>query len=200
MLQAKEDLFFDPESEFLFYENIEKKIENVVNSVYGEVFDLKKRQEQNVKAIAKAHGISEEIALSANFNLTDTEQQITDKIYAKQAQALSKENQKIKKLYESLNDLNPTDDNYQEDLEKRSAELLELIPQQNKEELSRYVIRREMVTKVLKLILGNALATQSNTGKGKKRKDKEGLIHDLIFKRKSKSTESLNDLWILNEE
>jgi hypothetical protein len=198
--QAKEDLFFAPESEFLFYENIEKEIESVINSVYGEVSDLKKRQEKNVIAIAKAHGISEETALSASFNLTDTEQQITDKIYAKQAQSLSKDNQKIKKLYESLNDLNPTDENYQEDLEKRSAELLELIPQSNKEELGRYIIRREMITKVLKLILENALTSQIDTGKEKKRKDKEGLIHDLIFKRKNKTTGALNDLWILNEE
>ncbi len=203
-IEAKGNLFFDAGEEFLFFENIEKKIDSVIGQVYGEVFDLKKRQEQNVVAIAKAHGIPSEIALSANFNLTDSEQQITDKIYAKHAQVLSKENQKIKKLYESLNNLNPTDDNYQDDLEKRSSELLGLIPQQNKEELGRYVIRREMVTRVLKLILENSLSVQETPkkgkAKGKKRRDKEGLIHDLIFKRKNQDTATPNDLWILNEE
>lgn len=78
--------------------------------------------------------------------------------------------------------------------------MLSLIPQQNKEELSRYVIRREMVTEVLGFILGGDLNVQSfKLGKGKRR-DKEGLIHNLIFKRKSKNTYESNDLWILNEE
>lgn len=202
--QAKKDLFFDPDKELLFHENIENKIDAVVNSVYSEVVDLHKRQKENVLAIAKAHGISVEIALSVNISLNDTEQQITDKIYKRQAEALSKDNQKIKKLYESLSNLNPTDDNYQDELEKRSSELLTLIPQQNKEELGRYVIRREMVTKVLRLILENKLSYQADDKKtkgGKKQnKDKEGLIHDLIFKRKSKSSDTLNDLWILDEE
>ncbi|MEK6745858.1 MAG: hypothetical protein AABY33_02345 [Pseudomonadota bacterium] len=39
----------------------------------------------------------------------------------------------------------------------------------------------------------------TNPIKGKK-KDKEGIVHDLIFKRRSKNTDPLNDLWILSEE
>lgn len=85
-------------------------------------------------------------------------------------------------------------------LKKRSSELLELIPEQNKQELGRYIIRREMVTKILELILSNSL-TEQNIEKGKgERTDKEGLIHDLIFLRKSQQNASLNDLWVLNEE
>jgi hypothetical protein len=57
-----------------------------------------------------------------------------------------------------------------------------------------------MVASVLKKILAKELEYQNQlTDKGK-RKDKEGLIHDLILKRKSTDTSVLNDLWILNEE
>jgi hypothetical protein len=45
--------------------------------------------------------------------------------------------------------VNTTDANYQAELEQRTSKLLGLIPEQSKQELSRYIIRREMVAKVL---------------------------------------------------
>jgi len=75
-----------------------------------------------------------------------------------------------------------------------------MIPKQNKEELGRYVIRREMVAEILNKILSQELDYQKKKAVKGKKKDKEGLIHDLIFKRKSKDSDPLNDLWILSEE
>ncbi len=75
-----------------------------------------------------------------------------------------------------------------------------LIEEQNKEELSRYVIRREMVADILKKILAGELKYQTQPSEEGKRKDKEGLIHDLILKRKTPDTSVLNDLWVLDEE
>jgi len=57
-----------------------------------------------------------------------------------------------------------------------------------------------MVTEVLKKILSEDLDYQKQPKVQGKNKDREGLIHDLIIKRKSDNTEVLNDLWILNEE
>lgn len=60
-----------------------------------------------------------------------------------------------------------------------------------------------MVVRLLKLALKNELAKQLDWKKKKAagetvREDQEGLIHDIIFKRKS--INGPNDLWILNEE
>lgn len=61
-----------------------------------------------------------------------------------------------------------------------------------------------MVVELLKLILNKDLAIQKEAAEKKEkgieveRMDKEGLIHDLIFKRRMKNVP--NDLWILNEE
>jgi len=132
--------------------------------------------------------------------LNDDEEQITKKIYAEQSTVLAKKGFKAKKLFESLNELNPTSDKYQEDLKNKIIGLSNLIEEQNKEELSRYIIRREMVASILKKILAKELEYQKQPTDKEKRKDKEGLIHDLILKRKSTDTSVLNDLWILNEE
>ncbi|WP_156827273.1 hypothetical protein [Hyphomicrobium zavarzinii] len=201
---ARDDLFFDPARSFLFFDSIKDAIEGVIPGIYHEVFELKKTQEKDVEAIAKAHGISADVVRSTKIDLSDSEQQITEKLYRKQAESLARRNLKIKKLYDGLTSLDPTADNYHEDLERLSEELLQEIPQSNKEELSRYVIRRQMVTKVLRLILDEKLVTstpakKSKSGK-KQRKDREGLIHDLLFKRKTSTGAGPNDLWVLNEE
>ena len=104
----------------------------------------------------------------------------------------------------SLDTLNPVDADYQAALEKRSSELLELIPEQNKQELSRYIIRRQMVAKVLGMILERRIKAPASQKPGSEPNrnwhDREGLIHDLLIKRKSSTGSGPNDLWILNEE
>ncbi|MCZ2204012.1 ATP-binding protein [Bartonella sp. A05] len=197
---AKTDLFFDEKAEYIFMNNIEEKINEVIPTIYKDIFDLQKEKNKNVESIAKAHGISVKIASQINTNLTDDEKTITKKIYAQQSNLLAEKGYQVKKLYESLNQLNPISENYQNELKKKAIELSELIENQNKEELSRYIIRRDMVADILKKILAGELECQTQKIE-KVRQDKEGLIHDLIFKRKSKNShDGLNDLWILNEE
>ena len=193
------DLYL-PGDEFLFFDNIKKEINAAIPSIYKDVFDVQKDQDNRVDEIARQHGISIEIARRAKIRLNDTPAKITEKIYKEQADYLSKENLKIQKIFSDLNTLNPTSETYQQELQQKSVELLNLIPQQNKEELGRYVIRRDMVAEVLRKILAKELDYQTAPTPSGKKKDREGLIHDLIFKRKNADTGQLNDLWILNEE
>lgn len=194
------DMFFNMDEEFLFFDSIKEQVNKVIPSIYKDIFDLRDVQKKDVASIAKAHGIPIEVAFKAKINLTDNEQIITRKIYAEQSNGLAEKGFKAKKLHESLNELNPTADNYQDELEKKTIKLSALIEEQNKEELSRYIIRREMVADVLKKILAEELKYQTEPREKGKQKDKEGLVHDLILKRKSSDTSILNDLWILNEE
>ncbi|MCK4945074.1 MAG: hypothetical protein KAS59_02305 [Alphaproteobacteria bacterium] len=194
------DLFFDEDEEFLFFDSIKEQVNRVIPSIYKDIFDLRSKQEKDIERIAKAHGIPIEVALKARINLTDDEQLITKKIYIEQSNILAEKGFKAKILHESLNELNPISDNYQKELEKKVIELSALIEDQNKEELSRYIIRREMVADILKKILTEELKYQRQPAIKGKKKEKEGLVHDLIFKRKSSDTSILNDLWILNEE
>lgn len=196
--ESASGLFFDKDSEYILADSIKEKVTEVIPAIYKDIFDLQEQKEKDIESIAKAHGISMNVALQANINLTDNEETITKKIYAEQSSLLAKKGYQAKKLYESLNQLSPISENYQDELEKKVIELSELIEDQNKEELSRYIIRREMVADILKKILAGELEYQTKSVTGNK--DKEGLVHNLIFKRKSKDVSVLNDLWILNEE
>jgi hypothetical protein len=75
-------------------------------------------------------------------------------------------------------------------------ERLKLTTEQDRAELSKYVIRRNLITKLLQIILNNELHYQQTD---QKRKDKEGIIHDLFFKRRTVKPD-LSDLWLLNED
>tara|TARA_R110002073_G_scaffold84612_8_gene201971 strand:+ start:77040 stop:78155 length:1116 start_codon:yes stop_codon:yes gene_type:complete len=191
-------MFFDTSGEYLFIESIEDEVYKSIPGIYEGVIDAQERHLKGIASIAKAHGIPIEIASAAKIRLSDGEKTITKKLYKAQSEKLADRGYKAKKLHASLNELNPAKEGYQEDLRSKVAELSDLVDSQNKEELSKYVIRREMVKDVLKKILDQELAYQQTPAPKGKVKDKEGLIHDLIFKRKKQH--QLNDLWILDEE
>lgn len=194
------ELFFDEDEEFLFFDSIKDQVDTVIPTIYDEIIELRKNQEKDIGSIAKAHGIPMSVASKAKINVTDDEETITKKIFAEHSDFLATKGYKAKKIFESLSQLTPTDDDYQEKLEQKTTELSAIIEEQNKEELSRYILRREMVADILRKILSQELVAQNQQlAKGKNR-DKEGLVHDLIFKRKSTETSALNDLWVLNEE
>ena len=198
--RMSDDMFLDPNAEFLVIDSIYEQVNKAISSIYKDVIDLKQDQQKDVEAIAKAHGIPASVIEKTKISLNDDEKTITKKLYKAQSDELAEKSYKAKQLFESLKELDPTSSNYQENIHGKTAELSYLVEQQNKEELSRYVIRREMVTDILKKILSEELSYQNEPKVAGKNKDREGLIHDLIFKRKSKDTRGLNDLWILNEE
>lgn len=195
-----DDMYFDPTEEFLFIDTIKEKISKAMPSIYKDILNIQEEHSRDVASIAKAHGISEDIVKSTNVNISDDEETITKKLYVTQSKQLAEKSYKAKKLIESLSQLDPASTDYQSSIQKKTEELSELVDEQNKEELSRYVIRREMVTNILKKILDEELEYKNKPIEKGKNKHREALVHDLIFKRKSESTRTLNDLWILNEE
>ena len=165
----KEGDLFLPDQEFLFFNTIKSEINKILPSVYQEIANIKEDQKQLIEKLAEEHGISLDIARKAKINFSDNAQQIIAKIYKAQSEDHSKKNQKIRQIFNQLNALNPIAENYKKDLEEKCTELLSLIPQQNKEELSRYIIRREMVVDVLKKILGQNLEYQKEKSQNNER-------------------------------
>ena len=203
---------FNHEDKFVFRDEINSKIDNGLTKIYDDIIDLKKEHENEIAKLAKQYGISSEDAASASIGINEPEEEATKKLFETQARRFAKENIEIKKTYDEIKDLeiqrlNPTGEDYKIKLGKLIHKLFTKIPQQNKDELTRYVIRRDMVVNLLKLALANGLEIQKEwvekksadtIGKIKLRADKEGIIHDMIFKRRMKGVP--NDLWILNEE
>jgi len=203
-----EGSLFEQEKQFIFQDDIKAKIADGLDKTYSDIKDLKDERDRKIIELAKAFGISKEDAESANIKLDDSDEEATTKLFAEQAKRFAKQNFEIKETYKELKGLeiqklNPTSEEYRTKFNELSNKLLNKIPEQNKDELARYIIRRDMVVELLKLALNNDLTMQKELAerkaKGEKiRLDNEGIIHDLIFKRRMKGVP--NDLWILNEE
>ncbi len=192
------DLDSGSEEHYLFKEDIIKNAKRELAIVYDDILNMQEEQDQKVVLIAKSHGIAQSIIRKINVKLDDDEKTITKKLYEEHARALAKTGYNAKKKFEELVELDPTSNDYSVELSKRAAEFSKIVDSQNKEELARYVIRREMVVDLLGKINKTALNTQIDRIENNKPQDPEGMFHDLIFKRRTSS--SLNDLWIINEE
>ena len=192
----------------VFWDEISEKINEGLARIYDDVKELKEKRDEDLAELAKQYGISLEDAEATQIAFNDSTEVMTKKLFETQAKRFAVESMEIQKTYQELKDLktkdlDPTSDEYRMKFEELSIKLLEKIPQQNKNELARYIIRRDMVVELLKLVLDSSLTVQKDwaekKAQGEKvRQDNEGLIHDIIFKRRKKGVP--NDLWILNEE
>lgn len=197
-----------PENSFIFREDLNKSLSSSLEKVYSDVKDLKDEQTRIVFEIAKIYGISDDTVRTTNVYINDSREDIIKKLFATQARVFAKRSIEIQQTYEELIQIeaaskNPLNKDYEKRMGEATQKLLSLIPEQNKDELTRYIIRRDMIVKILRLILNNESQPQLLWKKKKEagekiREDREGLVHDLVFKRKHIGFE--NDLWILNEE
>lgn len=185
----------------VYLDDIKEQANKQLKSIYKEIEQAQESAERNVISLAKQLGISHHIAVSVkkSVKLTDDDDSIVKSLHIEEAKYVAGKSNEARKVIEQLNHMDPTSPSYQCDLEEKSSELSALVDAQNKEELSKYVVRRELVANLLDKVLNQELSVQTEPlPEGKKRRDKEGFIHDLIFKRKSNG--NLNDLWILDEE
>lgn len=191
---------FDPD-EYVYLDDIEDKAEELIKKIYEEVELAQTDRERRKFELARELGISESIANKVKVKVGDSDDIITVQLHKEEAQYIAKKANETRAIVKDLKSLDPTHSEYLQDLQEKVGEISKLIDDQNKEELSKYVVRRELVARLLDKILNKELEVQVMPLPKGKNRDREGIVHDLIFKRK-KSTGSghANDLWILNEE
>ncbi len=205
--EGKSDIF-NQDQKYILMDEIKDKVNFGLEKVYGDVKGLKEERDGDILELAQRYGISAEDVEEANIAFNESEEEVTQKLFETQGKRFAMRNMEIYKTYDELKSLenkhlDPTSEEFRTKFGDLSNKLLQTIPQQNKDELARYVIRRDMVVDLLNLALENKLSIQEEWDRKKDsgekvRRDKEGVIHDLIFKRRMKGVP--NDLWILNEE
>ena len=200
---------YNQEMKYVLEDELKTKIGQGLERVYEDVKHIQEDRSTDIQKIAATYGISmEDVDATTSISLNDTDEEVTEKLFQTQAKRLAEQSIEIHKTYEELKalktqQLDPTSTEYREKLESLSKKLLEKIPAQNKDELARYIIRRDILVELLRLALNNKLSIQAEWKASKEngsgvRQDQEGILHDVLFKRKAKGVP--NDLWIFNEE
>lgn len=196
--QISSGLFWN--DSYVYLDDIKQQVGVQLNSIYEELVDAKEATSKRVMLLARELGVSAKVAeiVKNKVRINAADEVITQTLHVELAKIIADKSNKARVIVQQLDKLDPTAKDYQIQIETKSKELSSLVDEQNKEELSKYVVRRELVAKLLDKIVSNQLDAQNSEPSTRKRKDKEGIIHDLFFKRKTSG--DINDLWILDEE
>ena len=144
----------------VYLDDIKEQANIQLKSIYKEIEQAQENAERKVMSLAKQLGISHHIAVSVkkSVKLTDDDDSIVKSLHIEEAKYVASKSNEARKVIEQLNHMDPTSPTYQSDLEEKSSELSALVDAQNKEELSKYVVRRELVANLLDRVLNQKLA------------------------------------------
>jgi hypothetical protein len=189
-------------------DDVEDEIQIVVADVFDDLAKLKSQLRERVSEISEKYHISPDVRREAErgIRINDKGEMILAKLYSAEAKILKNNDVLIHQQFEKLKSIDPTSDDYQQNLDTIARNIILTIPKANCIQLGSYVARREMLVGLLDLTLNNQLEIQKKWQKdaesGKKvKKDNEGLIHDIIFKRRTDSVNNEDhNLWMFGEE
>lgn len=101
---------------------------------------------------------------------------------------------------QDLEQLNPVEDDFEEHLSNVAEQLSCIIPLQNKNQLTKYVARRNMVLELFEKALHRQLLMQYKRENGKEPKNiDERIIHNILYRQHSSDSYNSN-MWLINED
>ncbi|MGL6178712.1 MAG: hypothetical protein ACRC13_05770 [Tannerellaceae bacterium] len=186
------DMFADDEQ--IYIEDIQEVVNKTINEMYPELEEIKAKHEQDLSKLKKMFLLDDKAASNFKISINDSDSKILGKFYEFEARKAAEFDASIKNSVDNLERLDPTADNYQEELMKSVEEFVQTIPNQNTIALTHYVARRKLVLELFQKILKN----ETDKLRDGRRID-ENVLHNLIFQQSSKDTTN-SDLWLINEE
>lgn len=130
----------------------------------------------------------------------ESDSTILQKIYEADAKLVAKKDAELKRLVQDLEQLNPVEDDFEEHLSNVAEQLSCIIPLQNKNQLTKYVARRNMVLELFEKALHRQLLMQYKRENGKEPKNiDERIIHNILYRQHSSDSYNSN-MWLINED
>jgi hypothetical protein len=188
----EKDLFANQEE--IFLEEIQTEVNSSISSMYPEIEEVKQKHLESLAKLKEMFLLNDDTANDIYVSINDSESDILKKFYEAEAKKTATLDAEIKKSVDSLDKLDPSNKNYQEELKNATNELTKSIPLQNKKSLTHYVARRKLVLDLFQKILDNE---KQKLNKGEA--IDEDVLHNLIFQQSSTDPLS-SDLWLINEE
>lgn len=188
----EKDLFANQEE--IFLEEIQTEINSSIISMYPEIEEVKQKHFEGLAKLKEMFLLNDDTASDIYVSINDSESDILKKFYEAEAKKTATLDAEIKKSVDSIDKLDPSNENYQEELKTAANDLTKSIPLQNKKSLTHYVARRKLVLDLFQKILDNE---KQKLNKGEA--IDEDVLHNLIFQQSSTDPLS-SDLWLINEE
>lgn len=184
------------ENDFIVLDDIAEQVSAKVVSLYSDIKNNNNDKYKRLKALKDIFLIDDESVASVadKISADDSDEKILSLVYREIMKNNVRNDAKIKKYLDELNELNPKDSDYHEKISSLANEVVAATPIQSRNKLSRYIAYRKLVLEMFRKVLDGELNEYQKTGKVN-----EEVLHDLIFRKHSDSPMG-SDLWVLNEE
>lgn len=181
--------------ELILLDDIQEKANRNIEAIYDEIKTRRDKKLQDVEKLRKMFLLNDDTLNSIKIGLNDTDDKILEKVYQADAKLIANKDAIMKQHLQQIEDLNPAESDYEENLRAQVDELVKTMPLQNRTALTHYVARRKLVLELFDKILRKQLEIQKITN----RNIDEKLLHNLIFQQSSDNPEK-SDLWLINED
>ena len=187
------DLFDENNPKEIALEDIQENIGKSISVNYPEIQKKQEEQQEDINKLKKMFLLDDESLAKVKLTINDSEENILKKVYKYDADVIAKKDAEIKRQIDSLNSLDPNDEDYQEKLTEQIEELVTKIPIQNRTALTHYVARRKLVLDLFDRIISHEVKVKTNG------EINESLLHNILFTQHSDSADE-SDLWVINED
>lgn len=188
----EKELFSNQEE--ILIEDIQEEVNSSINEMYPEIEEVKQKHQEDFAKLKEMFFLDDNAAREISVSINDSETDILKKFYEAEAKKAASMDAAIKESVDKVENLDPTEPTYQEELKKAVDELVKTIPLQNKRALTHYVARRKLVLDLFQKILDSETNKLKNGGR-----IDEDVLHNLIFQQSTNDPMN-SDLWLVNEE
>lgn len=182
----------------ILIDDIENSVITSIISKYTIIKQAKEKAQSNLDSLIEMFSLDKDIVHASGVNFGDSEVNTLKKVYEYNASKKAENDAKFKKVIDSLDELNPTEDNFPQKLNNKVKELHKLIKPSVRSELLNYLSRRTLVLELLKKALDQQLNCQKINA-GKKKRNPEAIFHNLLFEQNT-TTVADSNLWMIDEE
>ena len=185
-----------PEEEVVLKENLVEEVNKKISTLYTVLEEKEREKDDKIQELQDMFLLNPETvdAIRSKVKKHSTDADILKLVYEGEMEKIANMDASIKKAVKDAEALDPTKLNYQEELQQLVNDFTSMLPEQNRNALSKYIARRKLVLELFDKILHNEIASLRDG----KRID-ENVLHNLIFRQHSTGPNS-SDLWLLEDQ
>lgn len=180
----------------ILIDDIEDSTITSITAKYPVLKQAKENAQNNLDSLIELFSLDKDVVHASGVSFSDSEVNTLKKVYEYSALKKAESDAKLKKVIDSLDELNPAEHNFQKKLNHRVKELHKLVKPSVRTELLNYLSRRTLVLELLQKALNQQLHCQNVV---KKKRNPEAIFHNLLFAQHSTNALDSN-LWMIDEE
>lgn len=175
------------------YEEVVEYLNDSIVELYPEINDSLEKHREMIREIRDSFCLDPQLVEGLRLNVNDSNFVFLEKVYKRESEKLAKLDSDLIDAKERIEGLDPKEKEFSSKVNTIASDISRLIPQRNKELLSKYVSRRKIVLEMIRGVLNKSLVCQEMG-----RNEDEKLLHDILFKQNGDNPIDSN-LWVLDD-